>query len=58
LRFCSILFFFGAVGTAAAPSFAVMLPARIVLGIAVGAAAATVPVTWRRWRQRTDAGAW
>ncbi|HJV13241.1 MAG TPA: sugar porter family MFS transporter [Propionibacteriaceae bacterium] len=44
LRFCAILFFFGALGTALAPSFAVMLPARIVLGIAVGAAAATVPV--------------
>jgi MFS transporter, SP family, major inositol transporter len=44
LRFCAILFFFGALGTALAPSFAVMVPARIVLGIAVGAAAATVPV--------------
>ena len=44
LRFCAIVFFLGALGTALAPSFAVMLPARIVLGIAVGAAAATVPV--------------
>jgi MFS transporter, SP family, major inositol transporter len=44
LRFCAILFFFGAMGTALAPSFAVMVPARIILGIAVGAAAATVPV--------------
>jgi MFS transporter, SP family, major inositol transporter len=44
LRVCSILFFFGAAGSATAPSFAVMLPARILLGIAVGAAAATVPV--------------
>jgi major inositol transporter-like SP family MFS transporter len=44
LRFCAILFFFGALGSALAPSFGVMLPARIVLGIAVGAAAATVPV--------------
>jgi MFS transporter, SP family, major inositol transporter len=44
LRFCAILFFFGALGTALAPSFAVMVPARIILGIAVGAAAATVPV--------------
>jgi MFS transporter, SP family, major inositol transporter len=44
LRFCSIVFFFGALGTALAPSFAVMVPARVVLGIAVGAAAATVPV--------------
>ena len=44
LRFCAILFFVGALGTALAPSFGVMLPARIILGIAVGAAAATVPV--------------
>ena len=44
LRFCAIVFFLGALGTALAPSFAVMVPARIVLGIAVGAAAATVPV--------------
>jgi major inositol transporter-like SP family MFS transporter len=38
------VFFVGALGSALAPSFAVMLPARIILGIAVGAAAATVPV--------------
>jgi len=44
LRFCAIVFFLGALGTALAPSFGVMVPARIVLGIAVGAAAATVPV--------------
>jgi MFS transporter, SP family, major inositol transporter len=44
LRFCAVVFFLGALGTSLAPSFAVMLPARIVLGIAVGAAAATVPV--------------
>jgi major inositol transporter-like SP family MFS transporter len=44
LTFCAVVFFLGAVGSATAPSFAVMLPARIVLGIAVGAAAATVPV--------------
>lgn len=41
---CAVLFLFGALGTALAPSFAVMVPARIVLGIAVGAAAATVPL--------------
>src|SRR3954452_4567111 len=44
LRVCSVLFFFGALGSALAPSYSVMLPARILLGIAVGAAAATVPV--------------
>ena len=41
---CAVLFFLGAIGTATAPSFAVMVPARIILGIAVGAAAATVPL--------------
>jgi major inositol transporter-like SP family MFS transporter len=44
LRVCSILFFFGAIGAATAPAFGVMVAARIVLGLAVGAAAATVPV--------------
>ena len=44
LRFCAVVFFLGALGTSLAPSFGVMLPARIILGIAVGAAAATVPV--------------
>ena len=44
LRVCALLFFFGALATALAPSFAVMVPARVLLGIAVGAAAATVPV--------------
>jgi hypothetical protein len=36
LRVCAIVFFLGALGSALAPSFGVMLPARIVLGIAVG----------------------
>jgi MFS transporter, SP family, major inositol transporter len=44
LRVCAVLFFFGALGTSLAPSFAAMVPARILLGIAVGAAAAVVPV--------------
>jgi MFS transporter, SP family, major inositol transporter len=44
LRVCSILFFFGALGSALAPSYGVMLVARIILGVAVGSAAATVPV--------------
>ncbi|HEY8718138.1 sugar porter family MFS transporter [Pengzhenrongella sp.] len=38
------IFFLGAVGTALAPNVGVMILARIVLGIAVGAASATVPV--------------
>src|SRR5690348_809950 len=33
LTFCAVVFFLGAVGSATAPSFAIMLPARIVLGI-------------------------
>lgn len=38
------VFFVGAIGTALAPSVAVMIAARIVLGLAVGGASATVPV--------------
>jgi major inositol transporter-like SP family MFS transporter len=41
---CGGLFLFGALGAAFAPSFEVMVAARIVLGLAVGAAAATVPL--------------
>jgi major inositol transporter-like SP family MFS transporter len=44
LRICAVLFFFGTLGTSLAPSYGVMLVARIVLGLAVGAAAATVPL--------------
>ncbi|MGK5683291.1 sugar porter family MFS transporter [Actinoplanes sp. URMC 104] len=44
LRVCAILFFLGTIGTSLAPNFEVMVVARIVLGLAVGAAAATVPL--------------
>ena len=44
LRVNAVLFFFGALGAAFAPSFGVMVAARIVLGIAVGSAAAVVPL--------------
>ena len=44
LRVCAVLFFLGTLGTSFAPSYGVMLIARIVLGLAVGAAAATVPL--------------
>src|SRR3954465_5834928 len=44
LMICAALFFCGAVGTATAPSLAPMIFARIVLGLAVGAASATVPL--------------
>src|SRR4029450_1984131 len=40
----AVLFFFGALGAAFAPSFEIMVGARIVLGIAVGSAAAVVPL--------------
>jgi major inositol transporter-like SP family MFS transporter len=44
LLVCAVLFFFGAVGSAVAPSLVPMVLARIVLGLAVGAASATVPL--------------
>ncbi|QTE30091.1 sugar porter family MFS transporter [Pengzhenrongella sicca] len=44
LLMLAAVFFVGAVGTAFAPSVAVMVAARVVLGLAVGGASATVPV--------------
>ncbi|MEI4272899.1 sugar porter family MFS transporter [Klenkia sp. LSe6-5] len=44
LLVCAVLFLVGAVGTGLAPNVEVMVAARIVLGLAVGAAAATVPL--------------
>nr|WP_296070714.1 sugar porter family MFS transporter [uncultured Actinoplanes sp.] len=44
LRVCAILFFLGTLGSSLAPTYGVMLVARVVLGLAVGAAAATVPL--------------
>jgi major inositol transporter-like SP family MFS transporter len=44
LMVCAALFFLGAVGTATAPSLVPMIGARIVLGLAVGAASAVVPL--------------
>lgn len=44
LRLLSILFIAGALGTAIAPSIDFMIPARVLLGIAVGGGSATVPV--------------
>jgi MFS transporter, SP family, major inositol transporter len=41
---CAVLFFLGTLGSSLAPSYGVMLVARIILGLAVGAAAATVPL--------------
>ena len=44
LLVCAGLFLFGALGCAVAPNFEVMLIARIILGLGVGAAAATCPL--------------
>ena len=44
LLVCAGLFLFGALGCAVAPNFEVMLVARIILGLGVGAAAATCPL--------------
>lgn len=44
ITWLAILFFFGALGTAFAPNVWVMYPFRIILGMAVGGASATVPV--------------
>lgn len=44
LLILAVLFVVGALGTAGAPSVWVMYPFRVVLGFAVGAASATVPV--------------
>src|SRR6476660_7065227 len=44
LLVCAGLFLVGALGCAVAPNFEVMLVARVVLGLGVGAAAATCPL--------------
>jgi major inositol transporter-like SP family MFS transporter len=44
LMVCAVLFLVGALGSATAPSLVPMVLARIVLGLAVGSASATVPL--------------
>jgi major inositol transporter-like SP family MFS transporter len=44
LQVCSVLFLIGALGSATAPSVVLMVVARILLGLAVGAASVTVPL--------------
>ena len=44
LRVCAVTFFIGALGACLAPAFGIMVVARIILGLAVGAAAAVVPL--------------
>lgn len=44
LTVCGVLFLLGAVASALAPTYALMLVARVALGFAVGSASTTVPV--------------
>jgi major inositol transporter-like SP family MFS transporter len=44
LMVCAVLFLLGALGSAVAPSLVPMVFARVLLGLAVGAASATVPL--------------
>ena len=44
LTIVAVLFFLGTLGGVFAPNIEIMLPARIILGFAVGAASVTVPV--------------
>jgi len=44
LTIVAVLFFVGTIGGVFAPNVEVMLPARVILGFAVGAASVTVPV--------------
>ena len=44
LTVLAVLFFIGTVGGVFAPNLAVMIPARVILGFAVGGASVTVPV--------------
>ena len=44
LTFLAVVFFVGTLGAVFAPNLGVMLPARFILGLAVGGASVTVPV--------------
>jgi major inositol transporter-like SP family MFS transporter len=44
LMVCAVLFLSGGLGAAVAPAFGIMVVARVVLGLAVGAASAIVPM--------------
>ena len=44
LQVCAVLFLCGAIGTSIAPTVQVMVVARVILGLAVGAASVTVPL--------------
>jgi MFS transporter, SP family, major inositol transporter len=44
LTILAVLFFVGTIGGVLAPNLAVMIPSRVILGIAVGGASVTVPV--------------
>jgi major inositol transporter-like SP family MFS transporter len=44
LQLCGALFLLGALGSASAPNVTIMVVARVILGLAVGAASVTVPL--------------
>jgi major inositol transporter-like SP family MFS transporter len=44
LQLCGVLFLLGALGSASAPNVTIMVIARVILGLAVGAASVTVPL--------------
>src|SRR3981189_691916 len=44
IRLASVVFIVGALGSGLAPSAEALLPARFILGLAVGCASATVPI--------------
>jgi major inositol transporter-like SP family MFS transporter len=44
LLVCAVLFLIGALGTSTAPNVGLMVVARVILGLAVGAASVTVPL--------------
>lgn len=58
LLLCGLVFLVGAVGCALAPDVAIMVIARIILGLGVGAAAVTGPSIWPRWRPPSVVAGW
>ncbi|MFH5821087.1 sugar porter family MFS transporter [Georgenia sp. AZ-5] len=54
----AVVFLLGAVGTAVAPNVSVMVLARVVLGLAVGGASATVPVFLAELAPRESRGSY
>ncbi len=55
---CAVLFLAGAIGCALAPNVQVMVAARIILGLGVGAAAVTCPLYLAEMARRNGAAGW